>query len=331
MKLLYNGEIDLNRNIDGSYYLNMLELNESENENLKNFKFLLEKKSDPNLIDENKKTILHHFFSKEKLDLNILQLLIEKKANLNILDEQKNAPFHYFNFDNNTEEVSNFLVENRADLNLKDNKGRSFLNSIFIQENFGFENFKVVESMVNADLANDENETILHLYFKKSNLCNKIGESLLKLKRNTNLLNNKGETVSLILFSNRNIPFSLIEIDFEYNIDTNYQICDKNGNSCYSYSLEYKLEERIKFLQQRKVKLVGESLFHQISTFNKENIDFLIENGADISYPHSLLSFPLHYCLSFDKTNEDLFFYLISKIKSIFFLLLYFILNYFNF
>lgn len=344
LKFCFHDEIKLKELVEGTSILHNLCLNKTEQPLTPLFSFLLSKKGDPNLKNEESKTVLHLLFEKKELEVETLKELLENKADLNLTDTKGKTCFHNFSPEKNFKEGLDLLIKHKANLNLRDKNGNSFFHHFFTQKNLSMDNYEKIEGMIDLNSVNENDENILHLYLKQEKIDKKILALLLDKKCDQpNAQNKKGETILLLLFSiDQEDLLDLIEKQIEKGGEVN--VCDKSGNSCFSYSL--KDEKKIHFLEKKCKNHIFISssspsssssdlppLFYQLFSFDSEKILSLLSFGAHLNFFHPLHSYPLHFYLSLDSINYENFLFLVSNLKGKFILILFifFILIYFYF
>ena len=80
--------------------------------------FMIEKKSNPYLLNKKKENILHILCSNANLNVDILEYVMSLNSEINQADEKKETPLHKLTTQNLNLDLIAYLINYKADLNL---------------------------------------------------------------------------------------------------------------------------------------------------------------------------------------------------------------------
>lgn len=165
--------------------------------NFKAAKFLIECGADVNVLDENKKSLLHKITSVTNMGddhVKIIEVIMTKKPKLNLLDENGQAPLHYVALNGNTYDdhqhiirpkVAKILIKNGASVNFKNKEGKSFFDWVVFKTAAWYRDIIdfCIDYGANINPKDDKDISPLHIAIKGSN----VATSLLLITRGANI------------------------------------------------------------------------------------------------------------------------------------------------
>ena len=307
----------------------------SDIKNLKSIEILLENKADCNVFSKSKLTPSHCFLSKNsKLSF---ELFLKNGANINLHDENNVTLLSLSLFNLNYPNIIS-LLESNADANIVpqnyDNLFQYYLNSVIgftqvhiiqllfekggmvIPKNAPLFHYKNLDSQSYIYLLkqgydsnifdqNGNHPLIYFLFSHRDNLNLVVLMLLLEKKANVNVISKSGSSPLSILCQTC-VNSKAISILLNHDADPNFVY---NKNSAFISFIQNNLLDKNLlnlFLDKKAdLNLLNKSKMnashHAFATQNKDVLDVLIHNGADMNIQDSTHTSPFHYLLEKNK------------------------------
>ncbi|KAG4087429.1 ankyrin repeat-containing domain protein [Neocallimastix lanati (nom. inval.)] len=268
---------------DGSSNTLLLTSLLTNNEEL--YSYLLNKCNDLNIKNYDDKTVLNIFTEKE--DLNKVKLIIYYGADINSVDIYGNTPL-LIAINKKNDQLINYLIDYGADINIRDKNGDTPL-IIATKRNYIKCCEKLIQSDVNVNCKDSYGNTPLMIAIKHEKI------ELVKMLIKDSCLNeenNLGETpLSLAIGCN---SMEMIKLIIKNGANINYKYKAKGDTILmkifdnYSHKkgiIEYLINKggNINELNNEGRSILSEICRnrHTCLLYDKERIDFLINNGAE--------------------------------------------------
>ena len=147
----------------------------SEDENI--IKLLLDRGADPNLLNENGLSPLHHYLDIDNdNNIYIMKLLLDAGTDSNLLDNVGNSLLHYaVDLDSEEIEVIELLLKYEANPNLLDDEGESRLNTSILDNRLQTCRL-LLQYEADPNLQDPDGYSALHIFLQQVSLTNVIPE-----------------------------------------------------------------------------------------------------------------------------------------------------------